>query len=100
MKVALVVFVACLASGCATTKEVHPLTRRAAFDFQCPHDQLRYFAIDSRSQGVAGCNKRATYIQTCQGQGWNEECTWVLNGSVESTEGAPPSASGPPGQGD
>jgi hypothetical protein len=83
--------------GCATTS-VHPLTRRASFDFQCPQDQLRYMEIDRRSVGVAGCSKRATYIEACQGQGWNEECTWVLNGGIESTGPAQPSSGGPPGQ--
>lgn len=83
--------------GCATTY-VHPLTRRASFDFQCPQDQLRYMEIDNRAVGVVGCNKRATYIETCRGQGFAEECTWVLNGGIESSAPAQPAPGGPPGQ--
>jgi hypothetical protein len=93
--VAPLLFVCALAVGCATTS-VNPLTQRAMFDLQCPRENLRYVKIDDRSYGVIGCDKRATYIQSCQGQGWNEECTWVLNGTVDATQRAP--SSGPPGQ--
>lgn len=98
--VAAVLLILGVASGCATTKTVHPLTRRASFDFQCPTDQLRYTEIDNRSYGVSGCGRRAMYIETCQGEGWMRECTWVLNGAVESYAPAPQpaAASGPPGQ--
>jgi hypothetical protein len=85
---AVVVLFCVWASGCATTKEVHPLTKRASFDFQCPTDQLLYYELDRRSYGVSGCDKRATYVETCQGQGFSEQCTWVLNGAVESTQPA------------
>ena len=83
--------------GCATNS-VHPLTRRASFDFQCPQDQLRYVKLDDRAVGVAGCSKRATYIESCVGKDWDEACTWVLNGGIESTAPAQPSSGGPPGQ--
>lgn len=96
MRAVLAAWIACSALlGCATTKEAHPLTRRASFDFQCPREQLRYTELDERAWGVSGCGKRATYIMACQGQGWNEECTWVLNGAIESS---PPASGGPPGQ--
>jgi hypothetical protein len=82
---AAVVLVCVLAFGCATTKQVHPLTKRASFDLQCPGEQLHYYELSERSYGVKGCDKQATYVESCRGGAWSEECTWVLNGMVEST---------------
>jgi len=71
------------------------LTRRAAFDLACPASALRYERIDQRSQGVMGCDKHATYVESCDGARERADtiCTWVLNGSIE----AAPSSASPPG---
>jgi len=100
MKVVVVALLGSLASACVISTgggagDVHPLTRRASFDFQCPKEQLHYYEIDKRSYGVSGCNRRATYVESCQ-QG-NINCTWVLNGAVESTEPVAPPAATPAG---
>jgi hypothetical protein len=53
---------------------------RAAFDLNCQATELVITKIDDRTQGVSGCNQRATYVETCQGQGMNRsDCTWLLN---------------------
>lgn len=70
------------------------LTSRASFDLDCAPSGLRYRRIDPQTQGVVGCGKRATYVESCARSGTSgEDCTWVLNGRVEASA-APPS---PPG---
>jgi hypothetical protein len=74
------------------------LTRRASFDLDCGSNELRYLRIDARSQGVAGCGKHATYIESCDGQRgeMGTTCTWILNGSIEAASPpAPAPASAP-----
>ena len=60
------------------------LRARAAFDMSCPEDQLHIVAIDGRTQGVIGCGKRNTYVESCEQYGrtaGKTGCSWVLNGS-------------------
>jgi hypothetical protein len=48
----------------------------------CPQDELRLVRIDDRTQGVAGCGQKATYVESCSrvdGYGGKHDCTWVLN---------------------
>jgi hypothetical protein len=59
------------------------LQARAAFDLNCPVEQLEFVEIDLRTQGVAGCGQRATYVETYSG-------TWVLNSDVRRGPGSPP----------
>lgn len=46
-----------------------------------PSEQLRVVELDSRTRGVQGCGKKATYVETCDGpkQAAMTECTWVMN---------------------
>jgi hypothetical protein len=67
------------------------LIRRASFDLNCDRSQLRYQSIDERTQGVMGCGRRATYIETCRTQ-YGSDCVWVLNGAIDSDTGGPPPA--------
>lgn len=72
------------------------LTRRASFDLGCDAKDLRYTRIDDQTQGVSGCAKHATYVETCTKHGAGDpECTWLLNGLIESSAGGPGQA--PPG---
>ncbi|SRR5579883_1657866 len=67
------------ATGDATVKQ---LRKRAAFDMDCPEDELHTVKIDDRTRGVAGCNQRLTYVMSCDrvgGWGAKDNCTWVLN---------------------
>jgi hypothetical protein len=68
-------------SGCATTttKEVHPLIKRASFDLDCPREKLTWRKFDDLTYGVKGCGQKATYIESCRGNGVNETCVWVRN---------------------
>jgi hypothetical protein len=85
-----------LVAACGATAE--QLTRRASFDLNCPEHNLRYHAIDDRTQGVVGCGKRATYISTCDRtrDGWEANCTWVINGSIQGSAGDSAGRSLPP----
>jgi hypothetical protein len=68
----------CLQAGCAAALE-RDLRKRAAFDLQCPEEQLQLTPLGNTTfgnqstppYGVAGCNKRAAYVYTSGG--------WVLN---------------------
>jgi hypothetical protein len=57
------------------------LTKRAAFDLDCPPEQLKSQDLGNEyTKGVSGCNRRAVYL-------WNHGyATWLLNGAVD---GAP-----------
>jgi hypothetical protein len=59
--------------GCATSQGMQDnVRRRAAFDLNCPQDQLQVVEIESPantnlgalgSWGVRGCGRQATYVQ-------------------------------------
>jgi len=58
------------------------LSRRAAFDLDCPAESLEFVEIDARTMGVRGCEQRATYVESCKpcANGYvGCECTWILN---------------------
>ena len=93
-----IMFAGCVAA-CATTGATgQQLTRRASFDLDCAPGDLRYRRIDSQTQGVLGCGRRATYVETCSrpSQYSELECTWVLNGSVEHAPDATVQPARPP----
>jgi hypothetical protein len=46
--------------------------KQAAFDLNCPVDQLQLVNIDQAKWGVTGCNARATYSPLCQAM----TCPW------------------------
>lgn len=86
MRGVLKIMCAGLFAACATTGATgEQLTRRASFDLDCAPGNLRYRRIDSQTQGVVGCGRRATYVETCSrpSQYAEVDCTWVLNGTVE-----------------
>jgi hypothetical protein len=66
------------------------LTRRASFDLDCASSNLRYNRIDAQTQGVVGCGKHATYVESCARTSASTDpvCTWMLNGVV-GTSAAP-----------
>jgi hypothetical protein len=85
-------------AGCAPAASAKQLTSRASFDLACPSASLRYKKIDDRTQGVLGCGKQATYVESCdrRSRGDGERgCTWVLNGRIEAGSAAPPAAPPP-----
>lgn len=47
--------------GCASTMKSVTL-KRAAFDLDCPKEKLQIQELTTRTWGVNGCGKRATYI--------------------------------------
>jgi len=70
-----------LVSACgAAAKE--RLVTRAAFDLNCPKEDLQVVVIDGRTRGVSGCGQRATYVCTTVVAGTH--CTWVLNGDARA----------------
>ena len=78
----LVVF----AVGCHAEASRDALVRRASFDLRCAAGNLRYVKIDDYTVGVMGCNRRGTYVDSCDGPraNANTSCTWVLNGAVSA----------------
>ena len=52
------------------------LGARAAFDFDCPKDDVTLSALSARQQGVRGCGKRAvyTYVRTDERR-WD----WIMD---------------------
>ncbi len=57
--------------GSAAKRFDSELKKRAAFDLKCSEDQLKITEIDSKTAGVEGCNKQATYIRMNK--------TWIMN---------------------
>ena len=54
------------------------LAERAAFDLNCPEEDLQIRSLgDEDTQGAAGCGRRATYLYD------SEHNRWILNGVVE-----------------
>ncbi len=57
------------------------LESRAAFDLDCPKEELTYTPLSDgryRSVGVRGCNKKAAYVFGKRG--------WLLNSAKEKNE--------------
>jgi hypothetical protein len=73
--VVLVLVLGAVLAGCGATES--QLRTRAAFDLSCDEKSISIVEIDSRTKGVRGCDKHATYVEQCA-QG-NADCTWVLN---------------------
>jgi hypothetical protein len=65
------------------------------FDLGCSSSKLRFWKLDDLTVGVKRCGKRGTYVQTCRDKALDRECTWILNGVIESTKRKPEPKSGP-----
>jgi hypothetical protein len=79
---ALLVAALVVSLGSAATPATRDqLLARAAFDLDCDRNKIVVVQIDDQTNGVRGCGKRATYVETCDGpkQNENTSCTWVLN---------------------
>ena len=64
--------------GCGAS--VQQLHSRAAFDLNCPQDQLQVVEIDNRTRGVRGCGRQATYVENCTDpMRSGGTCTWIMN---------------------
>jgi hypothetical protein len=75
---ATVLALALLTSGCAGMSN---LKKRAAFDMQCPQDQLVVTELGNTTYGVEGCGQRGTYV--CK-QDTARGCDdWILNSDTE-----------------
>ena len=71
------VFIAFGLVGCASTMKSVTM-KRAAFDLNCPQEKLIIQELASRTWGVRGCGKRATYLTEgeCTTEG---SCHVILN---------------------
>lgn len=59
--------------------------KRAAFDLDCPVDKLQIHELTTRTWGVRGCGKKATYIT--QGECSIEStCLPMMNNGNEASE--------------
>ena len=98
--ISLVVLVALAGSGggCVVRAPVDTLQRRAAFEFDCPPEKIQMARIDDRTVLVQGCDQRATYVETCERYGKNNEsgeCHWVLDHKRDGRSSAGPSSAEP-----
>lgn len=84
MKTMAVLFLAL----CSCGARIGQLAPRASFDLKCPREDLTYTEIDDETQGVSGCGKQATYMWTCNTNGFVRsgsgvfpvrKCQWVRN---------------------
>ena len=64
------IVITAIAAGCAgtTTQFRSQGLDRAAFELQCPSDQLQVVELSDAQVGVSGCGKRAVYVNL--GGGW------------------------------
>lgn len=85
-KFLLITLLVPLIAACANTniKErddilVQKVTKKAAFDFNCPVSDLSITVVEVGVYGAVGCGKRATYI------GINKYCEtgWMRSTTVE-----------------
>jgi hypothetical protein len=88
--------------ACSThAARIDVLKNRAAFDFNCPREQLVVTDLGGNNMmGVEGCGRRATYVANaaCGGGNPADVCTWIMN-TDEKLAGnaeAPPPASPAP----
>jgi hypothetical protein len=72
-----------LAAGCSGYRDA--LLRRAAFDLNCPEENLTLHDL-GEARGIAGCGRRATYVQRCEPPYGHFEhqyvsgpCSWVMD---------------------
>jgi hypothetical protein len=72
-----------LATSCATSspKREHPVLGMAAFDLNCPKEQISIQVIEREIWGATGCGQRARYIRVCQKVSLKvsvkgDECHW------------------------
>ena len=83
MKRASVFAVVLFAMGCGASDA--QLRKRASFDLECPPETIQVFELDGAARGVAGCGKKAAYVEHCVPRfGGVPECTW----SMDSRSGA------------
>ena len=72
MSVRWLLFVGLVACG----PSLEQLQKRAAFDLECPVDQLVIADLGDGTKGVSGCGRKATYIH---------RDTWLQNGASDPT---------------
>ena len=88
MRRILIALLPLAALGCGASDQ--QLRSRAAFDLQCPQEQVNFVEIDNRTRGVEGCGRRATYVEDCQPRPFHPECSWIMNGPSPNTNAPAP----------
>lgn len=90
------------ACGPPQAKGPNEFARHAAFDLDCPWEQLDFIPLKKstpQTWGVKGCHKRATYSEVCSiamyGMLRQERCTWIMNGPLQVEAAAPEPAAAP-----
>jgi len=70
-----IVFITLGVTACGGTNS---LKTRAAFDLDCPEEQLQVVELGRSARGVTGCGRKASYV--CLSGATASACsTWVLN---------------------
>ncbi len=72
-----------MALGGCTTLMKETVSKRAPFDLNCDASSITIHQLGTRTYGVAGCDKRATYVLQGPCSGPGSMCVAVMNSSVE-----------------
>jgi hypothetical protein len=81
--------------GCGASDQ--QLRARAAFDLQCPQEQVGVVEVDNRTKGAQGCGRQALYIEDCQPRPFQGmQCTWIMNSDTHGQRGMPPGSTTTP----
>ena len=85
-----------LSAGCVNSHNASNLAnlqQLAAFDMQCPQDQMQFLPLDENSfgyrlaYGVSGCGKRASYVMIPTGT-WAQSSSMAVTGQGPGQPGA------------
>ncbi len=97
--VTLISIAACMPSFHYRDKWVQALRDRAAFEFECPADEIHITALTETTfgstnaplnQGVTACGKRAVYTATISGYVLDSPKVDTVNSGADSTLPPPP----------
>ncbi len=61
-----------LTTACGSFGQI--VKERAAFDLNCPAEQLKVTELPGKAYGAEGCNQRVSYTCTMGGFGENKRC--------------------------
>ncbi len=83
-KIAVVILLLVAAAACKHNKNANTtVTRRAAFDFSCPKEELLLNVVDTEGArkmasqiAVRGCGQKAVYVY------YPDSNTWIIDGAV------------------
>ncbi|BBM00488.1 hypothetical protein GL2_05620 [Microbulbifer sp. GL-2] len=71
--------------GCSSLM-METVSKRAPFDLNCNAQSIAVHQLGTRTYGVSGCDKRATYVLQGPCAGPGSPCIAVMNSNIENIE--------------